>query len=472
MNLELLCDPAQIVEPFLVWSAKQSRNARGDGRSQRWHTVLTVAWVVNGFLSAQAAQELTSAEARGGPDVETARERVGRFGRWFRELEELAEKLPRPNHLNRRQRIAEVAAMVEAWRGTDRIDGLKKITRFVDALITEASAAVGDLSLAEQYECIQQGTLVPNAEWAAALRLATLLVIGQRIPLRGETFAQLTTGMWRTTSVQADPGRRRATPWEGAIRLEIPAALMKSGRDFNPSLLLPEHVGNEEYEKAVRRQLLQVWFCEGGARDYCRTTTNPKTGSVVMHDVPWLFPDFLPRAAAARTRAAPERQLTQSARKKPRTPRTPRGRWTRGRISSAFRSAVFRHADALCVDTAQLRALHGASTFHMLRRLFASFWAVRRLIYCCRMLDHADIVTTAMIYTAQDERTISLDVDADPEVGAERQKGQGSEMLAVLALLKSAQEDAASLREELVLQRRQHEELLRRITSTNAQAVA
>jgi hypothetical protein len=255
-----------------------------------------------------------------------------------------------------------------------------------------------------------------------------VLLIVQRVPLRGATMIGLKMAMWRSTAVGPAQHARAVTSgvdaWEGALALDIPAESMKSKRPFAPALMIADNVATEDqagspaHEHALRRVLLELWFIPNGGRDVCRTAPDPTTGRAVLHDAPWLFPDA----------GAPEEKGGRKPEPRRREPRGPRGRsrrraaaphqWTRESLSSAFLRAVLRHSDVLAVDPRALRQLRGAVGFHVVRRLFGTFWAPRNLVWTSRLLDHTSIEFTAGIYVAQDERTMSLDAAAHDAIAA------------------------------------------------------
>jgi hypothetical protein len=194
---------------------------------------------------------------------------------------------------------------------------------------------------------------------------------------------------------------------------------MKSGRDFQPSLILAKHVrtseqaGSDAREAALCRPLLQLWFAAGGAREFCCTVA-PAAASggnttPVVRELPWLFPDLLDEEGAAER---PDARRRATARRRPR-PDARSGYWERPRLSAAFREAVSRHAPSLGLELSRLRGLRGARGFHTIRRLFGTFWAPRNLVHTSRLLDHRNVAITAAIYTASDERVISLDASAE-----------------------------------------------------------
>lgn len=432
-DLHTLCDPA-LAEAYVLWWTQQPPDARGDRRAQLRQTVLTLAWVVNGFLGALAQQAHEGAMAAGdAAAIARAATHRETLRGWYRALERLAGDIPAPDHKDLRKVAAHIVAVAEAWRGTNGRDGLLKLGRLVDALTVELEADANGRTLDEQLAALAAGIWAPSARWAATLRLAVALLIAQRVPLRGKTMGQLTIGMWRHAPVGATQQRAHLTgalaPWEGALSLDIPAALMKSKRPFAPAVMRPDDVatpeqeGNAARERALRRPLLALWFIAGGGRDICRTVHDPETGAARRLDVPWLFPDLLPGAAG---RAAALAGASPAARSLA---------WSRAALSTAFGRAVRRHAVALSVDVARLRALRGALGFHVVRRLFGTYWAPRNLVWCSRLLDHVSIALTATLYTAQDERTMALDAEAEEasrEPAAMRWAAEREQLLALL----------------------------------------
>jgi hypothetical protein len=403
-DLEALCDP-RMIDSYVCWSEDRPADGRGDRHATLRQTVLTVAWLVNGFLQARAGQQLAEAEGKADSAAMTAaHERIERFTRWYRLLEAKVGEMAEPRHTKPEEVAAHIVAIAEGWRGADQVDGLHKIDRLVDCLVNVAVSEGGGLSLDEQYTRIRAGAWAPTDAWARAIRLATLLVVLQRIPLRGRTCSDLTLSAWQNSAVAGGPSIPQR--WEGAIRLEVSGSLMKGRRAFKPALILPRDVGSPGAERGLRREVLCLWFCDGGARDHCRTALDPVTGRHVRYDVDWLFPDLLRdpeprRPSALRPRTAVKRVAADRA-------AADFGQWRRSAISDAFRAAVICHAQVLCVDVRHLKRLYGALRIHTVRRLFGSYWAPRRLIETSRLLDHRDPVFTAARYCAQDERTMSL----------------------------------------------------------------
>ena len=411
-DLRTLVDPA-LVDAYVAWTHRLPPDPRGDRTSQLGDTVRTLAWMINGFLCSQAALA-----ADGGL--------VTTLGAWYHRLEGIANEQPRPAHTRWRDVAAHVVATAQAWRGSDGVEGLVKIGRLIEALEGDLRSAAGGRSTAQQIDALQRGEWAPPRAWATTLRLIVVLLVAQRVPLRGETMVTLSREMWRSTPAGAEQAelaaKDRLDCWLGALGLEIPGQCMKSKRGFAPPLIRAEDVvaedqpGSPARERGLRRPLLQLWFMDGGGRDICRTGVDPVAGTTILHDVPWLLPDAsVPdpsgaqnpvRHAAARTRRGPRRRDRVRA--------AAPHQWTRAALSDAFRRAVLRHAAVLRIDVRALKRLRGALRFHVLRRLFGTYWAPRNLLWTSRLLDHRQIALTAAIYVAQDERTMSLDVAAEP----------------------------------------------------------
>lgn len=362
---------AERVMQYVAWADAQPADPRGDRRVQLRHTVALMARIFNGFLAARANQQGAHALRTG-------------FLAAHRTLEEHLVSLPHGKGEGLKAQRAAAIATANAWRGVDQVDGLAKIGRLIDALTEEAIAEVGGVSLEEQHAALLAGVFRPTRAWAETIRLAVLLTLLQRIPLRGHTVAQLETTMLLALPAAMDQQGQELQPWEGALSLALPGRIMKSGEDFNPPLILPEHVrtalqpGSEAHEAGLRRALWAVYLTAGGARDLCRTASGRRTPT------PWLFPDV----------DGEGRQ------------------WDRPAISRAFRSAVLRHAGRLGVHVPTMRQTRGALGIHAIRKLFGTRWARVDLIATSRLLDHADVGITAAIYVARDERTMCLDAAA------------------------------------------------------------
>lgn len=406
-----LADP-ELIDAFITWTLERPADPRGDRRTQLFQIVRTMAWLVNGFLAGQA--KLAGDE----PLHERLRE-------WYHRLEKIAQEDSRPRRKRLDEVIARVLATANGWKGYDGEDGLKKIGRLTGLLERDLLDLAGGRTIAQQLEDLGRSAWCPSRQWATTLRMIVVLLVVQRIPLRGRTVANLKMEHWVASPVGAEQQERAHEgdlhPWEGAISLEIPGPAMKGKRPFSPPLILAEnvltsdHPGSSAHEAALRRDLLQLWFCRGGGRDICRTRTDPVSGQQVLLDVPWVFPDaigeagdtaVLPRNRNAGARVERRGRKSRNASKP--------GLWTRSRLSAAFGRAARRHARALAINLGALRRVHGALGFHVVRRLFGSYWAPKNLLVTSRLMDHKSIALTANVYCAQDVRTMSLDVAAAP----------------------------------------------------------
>lgn len=409
----LALSDADLVDAFVGWMIVRPKDPRGDGMTQLSHIVRTMAWVVNGFLVGQA--KLAG-------DDELVAELRDRYHR----LERIAQEIPRPDHKDLRKVAAAVLATSDGWKGTDGVDGIKKIGRLVTLLEHELTELAQGRAIDEQIADVTSGAWEPGPQWAKTLRLMIVLLVGQRVPLRGRTMSRLELQHWYANPVDATQqllaGAGQLMPWQGALGLQIPGSLMKSKRGFAPPLILaenvvtPDHDGSAAHEVAIRRDLLELWFCVNGGRDVCRTATDSATGKSIRLDVPWLFPDALGDgyyAEHSRPTGAAASSTRQERGRKRRDLRHP-GLWTRGRLSAAFGRAVRRHAVELGINLKALRQIKGSLAFHVLRRLFGSFWAPRNLLVTSRLLDHTKVTLTATIYCAQDVRSMSLDAAALP----------------------------------------------------------
>jgi hypothetical protein len=316
----------------------------------------------------------------------------------------------KPAHKDQDQVAAKIAAIAEAWRGTDNLEGLFKVDKLID-LLTDQIVEMGGGSLAEQHAAIEAGTFQPSLRWAHAVRLATVLVVLIHVPLRVETLIQLTREMWKSQHVGIlvmAPGA--PAPWKGAIRLDIPADVMKGHRPFRPFLIKPHQVeaagqlGSEPHERGIRRALLRLWFCPGGGREVVIRWPVRGHEPVDPAAVPWLFPGRPQKGKAERAPAT-----TKRSRRSTHAPR----QWQPGRISAAFRDAVQRYAVSLNVDFARLREIQGATGAHVVRKLYGSYWAPRNLLHCSRMLHHKNTEITASHYCALDEGAIDLHLGSE-----------------------------------------------------------
>lgn len=407
-DLRVLVNP-DLLERYALWTRTLPTDARGTRDHSLRDAIMTMAWIANGFLSSQA-------QRRG------ERVWVDTLGTWYHALETLASAITTAKHQNWQLVRASVIEIADTWRGYDGVDGLKKLSTVIACLEADLCLAAKGRTLDAQRAAILRGTWRPSITWSRTLRLMCVVVLAQRVPLRGNTMARTTVGMWTSTPVgrrqQEEAASQRLPMWEGALALDLPGHIMKSGRPFKPPLILPEHVsvdsssGCSVRETGLRRDLWALWLMPGGGRDVCRTVRHPVTGVRELLDVPWLFPDPVRAAVLASGTARLAPVVAKKGPKRTGSAAAADGLWSRHKLSAAFKRAVIRHARALNIDINRLLATRAATGFHTIRRLFGTRWASSHLVWCSRLLDHTSVEMTLRIYVGIDERSMSLVVGA------------------------------------------------------------
>jgi hypothetical protein len=282
-------------------------------------------------------------------------------------------------------------AIARAWSGSDGRPGIHKIFQLRDLLLMYASELAEGRTLEEQAAGLMSGTFVPSARWATQIRNAAIFTLGGIVPLRARSIAGLTIAMWKASGPDL---------WDGAVTLEIPESLMKSGRPFNPSVIAPTEVGTEASEADFCRALWRLYLMPTGARHRLLMVNNySRTGESVEGErwqmpSPYLFPSCVGSGmpGGQRTRKG---QLALIE--------TRRARLAKRTLTDILAEAVERYAEALHVDIAALRAIYGAKRFHTIRRLYGTHHAPNDLQRTSRRLDHMRVQFTLDVYVAQDE---------------------------------------------------------------------
>ena len=407
-DLRVLVNP-DLLEKYAQWTRTLPTDTRGTRNHSLRDAIMTMAWLGNGFLSSQAQRRGES-------------EWVETLGAWYHALEQLARAISIAKQKHWHLVRASVIEIADTWRGYDGVDGLQKVSALIACLEADLCLTAHGRSLDAQRAAILSGTWRPSTTWSRTLRLMCVLVIAQRVPLRGNTVALTTVDMWTSTPVgrrqQEAAAAQRLPRWEGALALDLPGHIMKSGRAFKPPLILPEHVSEDSSsgcsvrETGLRRDLWELWLMPGGGRDVCRTVRHPVTGVRELLDVPWLFPDPVRAAVLASGTARLAPVVAKKGPKRNGSAAAADGLWSRHALSAAFKRAVIRHARSLMIDVKRLRATRGATGFHTIRRLFGTWWASSHLVWCSRLLDHTSVETTLRIYVGIDERSMSLVVGA------------------------------------------------------------
>lgn len=285
-------------------------------------------------------------------------------------------------------------AIRAAYRGSDDRAGWLKLADLVDLLLEEAEAEAGGIPIAEQVEALktrnsghETGSDLPfdrTATWSHRLRTALLVNILRLAPLRRSEVAGITLDMWKRQGGSAVSGPDG--PWAGALELDLPADLMKgSSRPYQAAYISRSEVGDPHHEAGAHRPLLYLWFADGGARETILTDADGK-----VHESPYLLP-----ADAAHVSTDKNDDLM----------------WSGQSIRKKFSSSVMRHAARLNVNRRQLELLWGATSPHVVRLLYGTYWAddQGQIIAASNRLHHASVETTINKYVAHDPRQRTLE---------------------------------------------------------------
>jgi len=372
MSLAELCD-VSLVTKLAGWLRER------DGIKEGYHPMVRaiaqeLAVIASPFLEARARQLSPNA-----PDEasELRRRAVA-----LRQLGVTAKK--------KGIRKKDIKKIARAWRGRDQVDGWIKLLRLRNAIVTDIERLAG-ATLAEQVSLLEMGALNVTPEWALKVRSAVLVNLVRLIPLRRRTVSELTLEMWENEPVLPEQHGRALERWEGAIILNIPGRLMKSGRSFDPAYIAESSVGKARWENGAARDLLALWFMAGGARDELRRLPDGK-----LVESSFIFP-ALARAALNGAGDAIEKVVAREC------------QWEAEDISEHFAGLVTTYAGELEVDIALLTKL-GGLRLHIVRLLFGSYWAPRRLLMASQLLDHRSVTFTAKVYCGDGVRQATREV--------------------------------------------------------------
>lgn len=372
-----MTDATALVTPdlahdFATWLAQRRGDPEG-GSALASQTLFALATFASPFLEARAHQS---------GDLERAR----LLRKQSDELKELAIAVQAEGQ----KRIQYIASLWDA--GTGR-GGWSRLLELRDLLIEEIEEAGGS-AVADQITAIRSGHFHPRSPvtWAIAVRAAVLITLVRRIPLRVRAISSMTRVHWRSSAPSMDRSGDWTEPWEGAIRTEFPSALMKGGRPFAPYLIRPEKLGDPHQERLLRRDVLELYFMAEGARDEILRVDGVPVPSE------YVFPALARRGG---------READQDA-------RVENGlRWDEGSLSEHFSTLVLRYAERLGMDVDALKAEWGATSIHVIRLLYGTSWAPRRLLETSRMLHHANVGITERRYCGVDASMIDLEIDAE-----------------------------------------------------------
>lgn len=372
-------DPTRLVDPtfayeFVAWCADRL-GFDDDKSSTGAQALFALATLASPFLEA-AAFDLG--------DVQLADE--------MRDASDALKEIAIEAQAEERKKIHLIAALWDAGTGKG---GWTRLLELRDLLIADAEEAAG-CAVAEQIARIEAGTFKPikSESWALAIRAAVLITMMRKVPVRVRAVSDLELRWWQ--NVSSHGGRRRTQPWEGAIRLSFPQVAMKSKREFSPWLISPSQVGDEHHERILRRDVLEVYFMGGGARDRILAVDGKPMLS------PYVFPATASRGGGHGT--SQDDRLAGGF------------RWEEGSISSHFSKVVLDHAEKMGMDRAALEAQWGATSLHVLRLLYGTYWANVNLMACSLMLQHANTRVTQEKYCALTAADIDLELGQEPSV--------------------------------------------------------
>lgn len=313
--------------------------------------------------------------------------------------------------------------IIEAWKGADGREPWFKLMDMRELELELAERELG-MSLDDQVIALKKGTLETTLAWALHIRAAFLINLVRLIPFRRWTLSRIATNMWKQIAVEMDQMNRTLEMHEGAIILDLPAAIMKSDKPFRCPYIERTVVGSKRHEFGARRDLIQLYFGEGGARDRLRRLPN---GELV--DSPYLLV-----ATAAR--------LTQY----PHVLETRKCRWQPEKISEYFHKLVVRHAAALKIDLNRLKEL-GGTRIHIARGIFGSYWGPKDLVMTADILHHGDVKITKEKYCADGAETAKREVPQEEyELRMEAASEPEPTIEDVMERLRELEEENARLR--------------------------
>lgn len=265
-----------------------------------------------------------------------------------------------------------------AWTGGHEraTDVYAKLQHLVELRQRACEEAYGK-PLAAILDDVARNAPCPNKpmRFAVALRDALIVNVQRLVALRASNLVELEIG----TTFRS----QGATPWEGAIWIEIPPEKFKGKRVHDPSLIRPSEVGDPVAERNVRRDLLQAFLAPGFARDILL-----RRGTKKAIDSTRLFPR-MPRGDDSRAGGTP-------------------GQLTSGAYSDGVRRMVKGYARELGLDPHRLSATRGAGSGHVFRHILASLGVEQgQTATVSRILGHAKVSTTEDLYAFMSPRASS-----------------------------------------------------------------
>lgn len=429
-GLEALCDP----EHLTAYAAYRHRDHPVERDIE--DGVLSalagdLGWIASPFLEAQVLSLAAAARNEGcHGQGERLREQADRLQQYAAEHRLLAAEYRTRGKGGIRSTASDldrleprdIQRIWEIWTA-DNVSGWHKLGRLRDLVIAEVETEAwrclgrrgdGSVAVAEQLKIIAadqdrapgERRFRPRKQWYLAVRNATILSVLCRVPLRAENLVELELAEWRNSSADGHAQR-----WEGAIHLEIPAAKMKSPRNYSPAYLRYSDLNDPSVLAMARPDVLKLYFALGGARDALLTLHNgsERMGLAPGTQVssPYVFP--APIAHKHSTRFGVSN----------------RDEWLQGGFQMStyclrdlFRTLLLAHADHLGIDIGALTRIHGGASPHVIRHLFGSHHCDSRRWtdalgpeQASKLLHHASVKVTLDRYCGISERHISVTSD-------------------------------------------------------------
>jgi len=384
-GLDALVDPARFDRRAATWLLDHNRPANGRAAHLQLMAA-TLATIASPFLEREAL-------ARNDGD---AAARMRSFGVTLRvrsiELQ--------PDEDER----ADAQDKVVLWE-LDKSPGYPKLERLVERLEDVVVREGGGLSIDDQIAGLRAGAFTPRRSlaWATAVRDVVFLNLVRRVPLRvknlagtrifplevpdelrGEARSRTLPAHWQST----DPDGRL---WMGAIACSYSKEETKQRRVLEVSYITNRDVGSADAERAVRRNILELYLMPAGARDELLRLPDESIARS-----PYLLP------CAARMGARTDRGLAERI--------AGHFRWLPRSLSARFGILLRRHGRAIGLDPRRLEAVHGAAGIHIVRHLFGThFVALGMTKFASLMLGHLTSTITEEIYVGISTAEISVD---------------------------------------------------------------
>lgn len=334
----------------------------------------------------------------------------GRGGEWTADHEMAAkfqlvgDQLRHLRHAKHEEAAKNREEIVRAWGSKafeDERDAWHQLYRLLRAQMDEMAQEANGLSLVEQVEAIRAGNLRRTQRWAVAARMAIAIYVLRRVPLRARALCGLTLKMWKNSATLANDRIDALEPWEGAIQLVIPHVLNKNGKPFSPWLISPKEATGDD--ALTYRALLEVYFMNGGAREYlCTYNVRTPGGDVseIVGECGFVFPVIARRSVTGLDAGAS-------------LPSVPS--WAPGDLSQHFAAFVMERAEQLQMNVNALRSNRGSTSIHVIRLLYGTFWAPKDLMRASAMLHHKNALITAKLYCTSSETVGFRDI-APPDM--------------------------------------------------------